>query len=62
MEVRRERRKGLVQRSFTLARGLRSDLPGPVDGRENEAPSGFEGTARFQGPVRWVTRSAEPGA
>lgn len=40
MEVRRERRKGLVQRPFTLARGLRQNLPDPVDGREGETPSG----------------------
>ena len=40
MEVRREGRKGIVQRPFSLARGLKQDLPDPVDGREDEAPSG----------------------
>lgn len=62
MEVRREERKGFVQRPFTWARELRPHLPGPVDGRKDEAPSRGEGTARLQGPVRRMTRSPESGA
>lgn len=44
IEMKRETRKEIVQ-------GLRCDLPGPVDNREDETLLGGEGTAQFRGPV-----------
>lgn len=61
MEMRRERRKGIVQRPLTPAHGLSCDLLGGVGSREDEALSGGKSPARFCGPVRWVTPSLEPG-
>lgn len=61
MEMRRERRKGIVQRPLTPAHGLSCDLLGGVGSREDEALSGGKSPSRFCGPVRWVTPSPEPG-
>lgn len=58
--MKRETRKGVVQRPFTSAQGLRSDLPGPVDYREDEMLLGGEGTAQFRGPVWWMTPAQNP--
>lgn len=58
VEVGRERRKGRVQRRLSSAWGLGRNVPGPAGSREDEAPSGAEGTERFRGPVRW---SPDPG-
>lgn len=52
MKVGKERRKGLVQRPFTSGPRAPRDLPGSAGSREDEAPSGGEGTAQFRGPVR----------
>lgn len=61
VEVGRERKKGRVQRRLSSAWGLGRNVPGPAGSREDEAPSGGEGTERFRGPVRWVARSPDPG-
>lgn len=53
IEMKRETRKEIVQ-------GLRCDLPGPVDNREDETLLGGEGTAQFRGPVWWKTPAQNP--
>ena len=62
VEVGRERRKGRVQRRLSSAWVLGRNVPGPAGSREDEAPSGGEGTERFRGPVRWVAGALTPAA